>query len=51
MGMLLHHTWLEQQEQKEAQKKREVPVPVAEPEEEPVNEEPVKTTGRRRKTK
>lgn len=46
MGMLIHHTWLEQQKQ-EKPKKAE-PVTAEEPKEEPV-EEPVKRG--RRKTK
>ena len=47
MGMLLHHTWLEQQKKQE-----EKPVkPVEKVKEEPVPEEPVKKTGGRRKVK
>ena len=49
MGMLMHHTWLNQQEQKKPEKVEAKPVEkVKEPE--PVNE-PVKRTGGRRKTK
>ena len=46
MGMLLHHTWLNQQEQKKPEKVEAKPV-------EEVKEksaEPVKRTGGRRKT-
>ena len=52
MGMLMHHTWLEQQEKKAKKPvKAEVNEPVAEAkEEEPVNKTPVKT-GRGRKIK
>ena len=49
MGMLMHHTWLEQQKQKKPEK-AEKPVAVEEePEKEPVPVEPVKRTGGRRK--
>jgi hypothetical protein len=49
MGMLMHHTWVEQQKQKPV-KAEPVPAPVKEePKEEPVKE-PVKRTGGRRKT-
>ena len=48
MGMLMHHTWEEMQKKKESPKKV---APAEEPREEPVNEEPVKKTGGRRKTK
>lgn len=48
MGMLIHHTWLEQQKQ-EKPKKAET-APVEEPKEEPVKE-PVKRAGRRKTTK
>jgi len=46
MGMLIHHTWMEQQKQKEEPEKVET-APVEEPKEEP--NEPVKRG--RRKTK
>ena len=46
MGMLMHHTWLNQQKQEELKKEKPV---VAEKQEEPVKE-PVKRTGGRRKT-
>ena len=49
MGMLLHHDWLKQQEE-EKQKKTAGQKPVEEVKEEPVKE-PVKKTGRGRKTK
>ena len=45
MGMLLHHTW------EEEQKKKAVKAETPAPKEEPVKEEPVKRTGGRRKTK
>ena len=45
MGMLIHHTWLEQQE-KEEQKKPVKPAPA-----ESEKEEPVKKTGGRPKKK
>lgn len=46
MGMLMHHTWLEQQEKK-AEKPQK---PVEEAKEEPVKgEEPKKRTSRRQK--
>ena len=48
MGMLLHHTWLNQQKQKEQPKKAET-APVEEPKESA--KEPAKRTGGRRKTK
>ena len=48
MGMLMHHTWLNQQKQKEEPEKVS-PAPVEEAKEEPVKE-PVKRTGGRRKT-
>ena len=48
MGMLMHHTWLEQQKQNAPKKET---APVKEVKEEPVPEEPVKKTGGRRKTK
>jgi len=48
MGMLLHHTWQEEQKKKVAKAK---PSPAPEAKEEPVTEEPVKRTGGRRKTK
>ena len=48
MGMLLHHTWLNQQ--KQAEPKKEEPKPVEEVKEEPVKE-PVKRGGRRKTTK
>ncbi len=47
MGMLMHHTWLEQQKQNEKPKKAE-PAPAGKPEEEPA---PVKKTGGRHKKK
>ena len=47
MGMLMHHTWLEQQ--KEQEKKPEKPV--IEPKEEETAETEPKRTGGRRKTK
>lgn len=47
MGMLMHHTWLNQQKQNEQPKKAE-PVPVEEVKEEK-SAEPVKKTGGRRK--
>ena len=47
MGMLLHHTWLEEQKKKSAKAKpEEKPVEDKEPE-----AEPVKKTGGRRKSK
>ena len=49
MGMLMHHTWLAQQEQAKPQKKVE-PKPVEEVKEETSAEEtPVKRAGGRRK--
>ena len=52
MGMLMHHTWLAEQEKQKKQKKQTKvaePAPVeAEPEKEPVKA-PVKKTGGRRK--
>ena len=46
MGMLIHHTWLEEQKKKTAPvKQAEKPVETNEPE-----AEPVKKTGGRRKT-
>ena len=50
MGMLMHHTWVEQQKQNAKPEKVEKPVPAEEPKPEPVKE-PVKRTGGRRKTK
>ena len=47
MGMLMHHTWLNQQEQ--AKPKKAEPAPVEEVKEEK-SAEPVKKTGGRRKT-
>ena len=49
MGMLMHHTWLEQQ--KKAKPVETKPVEPAEVKEEKPVEEPVKKTGGRRKTK
>ena len=49
MGMLMHHTWLNQQKQEKPIKAEPKPVEEAK-EPEPVNE-PVKRTGGRRKTK
>lgn len=49
MGMLMHHTWLNQQKQNEKPKKSEH-VPVETAEEEPAKE-PAKRSGGRRKTK
>ena len=54
MGMLMHHTWLEQQKTAKASAKPiEEPVAVTEPEEEmPVKEpEPAKKPGRRKVSK
>ena len=49
MGMLMHHTWLAQQEQKEQPKKAE-PKPVEEVKEgKSAEEPPVKRAGGRRK--
>lgn len=48
MGMLMHHTWEEQQKQKESEGQKTAPV--AEPKEEETVTEPVKRTGGRRKT-
>ena len=49
MGMLMHHTWLAEQEKQKKQIKVAEPAPVeAEPEKEPVKA-PVKKTGGRRK--
>lgn len=53
MGMLLHHTWLEQQKQAHVEKEQEKPVEAVKAEE-PVKETakaPVKRAGGRRKTK
>ena len=50
MGMLLHHTWLEQQKAEQEQKKKAV-APKAEAEKPEPVKEPVKKTGGRRKTK
>ena len=49
MGMLMHQTWLKQQEEAKAKKAEAKPVA----EEEPVKEEepPVRKTGRRKVTK
>lgn len=48
MGMLMHHTWLKQQEEAEKRKKAKVPAePVAEEEDE--YDVPVKSTVTRRK--
>lgn len=47
MGMLMHHTWLEQQKQNEKPKKAE-PAPAEKPEKESA---PVKKTGGRPKKK
>ena len=49
MGMLMHHTWLNQQKQAEPEKAEQKPV--EEVKEEPVKEEPVKRGGRRKTTK
>ena len=49
MGMLMHHTWLAQQKEKEQPKKKAEPAPATEEPKEPVKE-PVKRTGGRRKT-
>ena len=52
MGMLMHHTWLEQQKKKESPVKAvHTPAPAAEIKEEPVKEQPMKRMGGRRKTK
>ena len=48
MGMLMHHTWLNQQEQKKPEKVETKPVEEAKEEK---SAEPVKRTGGRRKTK
>lgn len=48
MGMLMHHTWLNQQKQKEQPKKVEKPVAEQPKEESP--QEPVKRPGRRKST-
>lgn len=48
MGMLMHHTWLEQQKQNEKPKKAE-PAPAEKPEEK--DPAPVKKTGGRPKKK
>ena len=46
MGMLMHHTWLAEQEKQKKQTKVAEPAPVeAEPEKEPVKA-PVKKTGK-----
>ena len=54
MGMLIHHTWLEQQKAEEPKKKPvKEEIPFAEPAEEPEKKEPARksaTTTRRRKT-
>ena len=47
MGMLLHHTWLNQQEQKKPEKAEAKPVEEVKEEK---SAEPVKRTGGRRKT-
>ena len=49
MGMLMHHTWMNQQKQNEQPKKAE-PAPVEEVKEEKSAETPVKRAGGRRKT-
>ena len=49
MGMLMHHTWVKQQEEQKKQKKTAESVH-AEPKEEPASE-PKKTGGRRKVTK
>lgn len=48
MGMLMHHTWLAEQEKQKKQPKVAEPAPVEENKEEPVHE-PVKRMGGRRK--
>lgn len=53
MGMLMHHTWLEQQKQASAEKEQKKPVEAVKAEK-PVKETakaPVKRTGGRRKMK
>ena len=49
MGMLLHHTWLNQQEQKKPEKAEAKPVEEVK-EEKSAEETPVKRVGGRRKT-
>ena len=48
MGMLMHHTWLAQQKEKEQPKKKAEPAPAEKPEKESA---PVKKTGGRPKKK
>lgn len=51
MGMLMHHTWMKQQEEEKKKTAKAVAEPVAETEEMPVKEEtaPVRKTAGRRK--
>ena len=52
MGMLMHHTWLEQQNAEVKVKPSKDPVPEEEEQETPVNEpEPAKRPGRRKVSK
>ena len=49
MGMLMAMTQMKQKTEKDEKKVvKEIPAPVKEPKEEPVKEEPVKRTGRRK---